>query len=506
MDNTVIVYTTIPEKPRNFEQDAGLKYLLSYPSNAAKYLDGISLSAFDHPNVVIFQAMQKIAKKGITATFGIDTLGKLAEDKESEAVDKAANLLYFSTFPLSDQKKGADILLFYSTRIEASKKAQELQSVLSRVDITNEEANEKIAEIKSELDKFKYNKGVAPVSIKQESKRDFLLFDDHRVGTLALGNVYQIAGLPKSGKSKMVEVLTASCLGCCEWGLRKNPEHPHIKTLIFDTEMDVADDLDAMRRINHLAGLSPDEDHFDDYIYYNITEEDDMLDQIMHQVQKEKPDLVILDGLNDLLDDPNDLSTSKSIVKKLNQFAKTSGGIAKPICIVWLLHLNQSEGATGKKAGGHSGSQSTMKVSGGWIVERNEDTQIIKVTNNIHRHQAIEPIYIKFRSDNNIYNARSEAEEAEELTEQFAEYMKQQKAERTKIATQNAAKNKNYAFCVDLQIWDGEPIEEEAFYTACLPRMKRRDNVRRKLNTLIEQGIIERSEEGLLILKQPILE
>lgn len=344
-----------------------------------------------------------------------------------------------------------------------------------------------------------------PVSITDNCEFDWLLTDRNGRGTLATGNVYQIAGLPKSGKSKMVDILTASCLGCTLWGLRPTPNHESPKVLIFDTEMSRADDVRAMHRINALAGLDSTRDHFDKYQYYNITEESDMISAVIERTQAEKPDLVFIDGINDLLNDPNDLSESKAIVKRLNQFAKTAGGIGKPVCIVWLLHLNQSEGATAKKAGGHSGSQSTMKVAGGWIVARDEDSGIMSAINNVSRHGAIAPIHFKIEDDGEtLTNAETEYNDTIETAAEYAAQMDLQRKENAKQKQRERYIKDAYTKCKNLGVWDGAPITRDDFITAYLSSISpHRQNATRDLSKWMDYGIIEAREDGFLYLNDP---
>lgn len=347
-----------------------------------------------------------------------------------------------------------------------------------------------------------------PVSIADNCEFDWLLTDRNGRGTLATGNVYQIAGLPKSGKSKMVDILTASCLGCSLWGLHTTPAHEHPKILIFDTEMSRADDVRAMRRINALAGLDCARDHFDKYQYYNITEESDMISAVIERTQAEKPDLVFIDGINDLLNDPNDLSESKAIVKRLNQFAKTAGGIGKPVCIVWLLHLNQSEGATAKKAGGHSGSQSTMKVAGGWIVARDEDSGIMSAINNVSRHGAIAPIHFKIEDDGEtLTNAETEYNETIETAAEYAAQMDTQRKENAKQKQRERYIKDAYTKCKNLGVWDGAPITRDDFISAYLSSISpHKQNANRDLSKWMnDYGIIEAREDGFLYLVEPVI-
>lgn len=508
MSEKVLTTVTVPKSPDDLAQQGAIKYMLSYPAYSAKYLKGIKPLVFDPPYSHIFNVMLDVSKNGLHDSFQMDVMQALWGSKNIGVYETAINLAYNNAMPYADQMRGAKICLSYSVRMSASAKIQELQAAVSNNTIDEKEAAAKADEIRNTLLRYAAEGDIKPISIKDNVERDFLIFDSNGVGTLALGNVYQIAGLPKSGKSKMVEVITASCMGCTEWGLRLGAKHPRIKTLIFDTEMDATDDLDAMRRINKLAGLDPDQDHFDKYAYYNVTEEDDILEQIIAKTKAEKPDLIIIDGLNDLLEDPNDLSTSKDIVKRLNRFAKTSGGIGKPIAIVWLLHLNQSEGANKHKAGGHSGSQSTMKVAGGWIVEIDEDSHIIKATNNVHRHLPIEPIYIKFAPDGGIYNAMREAEEYEQATAMLLEQKRQDNIARRAEATKMSARKNAYDLCKSLNIWDGEPISEDVFINAYMPKANNyKSNATRKLKSLIDHGIVSRCEDDpkMLCLHSPEL-
>lgn len=270
--------------------------------------------------------------------------------------------------------------------------------------------------------------------------------------------------------------------------------------------MSRADDKKAMHRINALAGLDNTRDHFDKYQYYNITEESDMISAVIERTQAEKPDLVFIDGINDLLNDPNDLSESKAIVKRLNQFAKTAGGIGKPVCIVWLLHLNQSEGATAKKAGGHSGSQSTMKVAGGWIVSSDEDSGIKSAINNVSRHGAIAPIHFKIENDGEtLTNAETEYNDTIEAAAEYAAQMDLQHKENRKQKQRERYIMDAYTKCKNLGVWDGAPITRDDFITAYLSSISpHRQNANRDLSKWMnDYGIIEAREDGFLYLNDP---
>ena len=486
----VLTKEYLPERPSEEICKYCLKFLFEYPVNLDKYSVNIPSTIFSAHLATIYDALTRIHRNSNNVS--VDLLQELNNTPAYSSYIDLLGLL----IPYQDLEDAFRRVLDYSARMEAAKKTHELQTLISSNFSTDQEKNEKLEDIRKAITAINPKPLLRPVSMADKKERQYLLTDENGTGTLALGNVYQVAGLPKSGKSKMVEVLTASCLGCREWGLTATRQ---AKVCVFDTEMDEVDDTDAMARINHLLELDKESDNWDKFRYYNIVEviaeEEDPLKVIETQIQNDRPDLVIIDGLNDLLEDPNDLSTSKNIVKRLNRFAKTSGGIGHPVCILWLLHLNQSEGAKGKKAGGHSGSQSTMKVSGGWIVEMDEDSGIITASNSVHRHKPVAPIYIKFDQSGNLYNARREHDGITEHEEQILEEKRSTVALLRKEAQRASYAKRYYETAKHLDLWDGNPVSKEAIIKAiCQKFDKPNQNANRDFKSWLNAGILKQNE------------
>lgn len=510
MENYILEKVNIPAKPSAEVQKLALQYLITYPAHAAPMFEGINAEiSLNAPYNTIFEAARDIMQSGAidAERLKIDLFLHLSREQSDTARAASNELAEMLAHPIEGEAMAdaARELAEHTKRIRGGQLAQEMRNLFTNPLTTQEQQRAKVEEIYKHINSLSIAR-VSPVSVFDDEKLDWILTDRNGHGTLATGNIYQIAGLPKSGKSKMVDILTASCLGCMDWGFHTTPEHQNPKILIFDTEMSRADDVRAIRRINKLAGLSNESDHFDKFQYYNITEENEMLSAIIERTQAEKPDLVIIDGINDLLQDPNDLTESKAIIKRLNQFAKTAGGIGKPICIIWLMHLNQSEGATAKKAGGHSGSQSTMKAAGGWIVTRDEDTGIMSAINNFCRHAAVAPIHFKIDEDGEtLTNAEIEYNETIATAAEYAEQQAEQRRENAKNKQRERYIKDAYEKCKDLGIWNGEPIDKETFINAYLMSINgHRQNANRDFAKWSnDYGIIETREDGKLYLCDP---
>ncbi len=154
------------------------------------------------------------------------------------------------------------------------------------------------------------------------------------------GELVALTGKAKSGKTFASSILMALCLRnqvlSCE---RIEPKRLHV--LWYDTEQSEESTQDILvNRIMPMAGLSA-QDHADSELIdvFNVrgVGYDQRMPMLEAAVLNYRPDLVILDGIRDLVADINDGVVAQNCIERLMQLA--SGGRC---CIVCILHQNKS--------------------------------------------------------------------------------------------------------------------------------------------------------------------
>jgi hypothetical protein len=113
-----------------------------------------------------------------------------------------------------------------------------------------------------------------------------------------------------------------------------------LRVLWYDTEQSEESTQDILKnRILPMAGISESEFPADRFQIFNVRGESysDRLKMLEVAVPRYKPDLVILDGIRDLVADINDGVVAQDVVERLMHLAS-----ANRCCIVCVLHQNKS--------------------------------------------------------------------------------------------------------------------------------------------------------------------
>lgn len=191
---------------------------------------------------------------------------------------------------------------------------------------------------------------------KKYPKPEFLLSFGNKE-FLPLGDIVLLAGKPKAGKTHAMMVLAASMLGCKEFGVADGLANiSHLsKVLWFDTEQSIYNAAQVREIVSKLAGLSPEEckKRFNTYSCRGMGILD-MVEVIVVQTCARNPDLVVIDGVADLVENFNDVEQSSKIIRNLLMLT------AKLNCaIVTMLHTNKEN----DNPKGHLGSLLKQKAS-----------------------------------------------------------------------------------------------------------------------------------------------
>ena len=151
---------------------------------------------------------------------------------------------------------------------------------------------------------------------------------------LARGELIAIGGKAKSGKTYVCSIFAA--LASCESVLGLTGR-PSAKVLWIDTEQSEDSTQEILcGRIGALIGHTPDPEQ---YIVYNLRQQlwQDRLTLVTSAICMHTPDLVIFDGIRDVVGDINDYQQAQDVITKLLSIASTFN-----TCIVCVLHQNKA--------------------------------------------------------------------------------------------------------------------------------------------------------------------
>lgn len=204
------------------------------------------------------------------------------------------------------------------------------------------------------------------------------------VPTLPKGNLVAVSAKWKNGKTFFCDILSAIFLGSdvfpnCENLIKQG------KVRFIDTEQARND---SARILKTIRAIIPEDRHDDievsclrdaDIDSYNTDNDDVSRYEFVHRsIEIERPDLVIVDGIADLIYNYNDVTESQDMVNKLAALANKHN-----CCIVVVMH--QNKGCHDKMMKGHIGTMLYQKCSDVFQVEKHGE--IFLVTHPVSRHR-----------------------------------------------------------------------------------------------------------------------
>lgn len=168
---------------------------------------------------------------------------------------------------------------------------------------------------------------------------------------LSRGNIACITGKAKSCKTFLVSAIASAFLESDNLTISKGIKNGTV--LYVDTEQAKSHVQTVQQRIYRMCGwniYSPDE-RLTTLALRKLSPEERRT-MIEEAIQSLKPDLVIIDGVRDLIEDFNDIKSSASVVRTLMKLSDTFN------CgILTVLHQNKSD----NNARGHLGTELTNK-------------------------------------------------------------------------------------------------------------------------------------------------
>ena len=202
------------------------------------------------------------------------------------------------------------------------------------------------------------------------------------VPTLPKGNLVAVSAKWKNGKTFFCDILSAIFLGSdvfpnCENLVKKG------KVRFIDTEQARND---SARILKTIRAIIPEERHDDievsclrDADIDNYGDDDvSRYEFVSQSIEIERPDLIIVDGIADLIYNYNDVTESQDMVNKLAALANKHN-----CCIVVVMH--QNKGNHDKMMKGHIGTMLYQKCSDVFQVEKHGE--IFIVSHPVSRHR-----------------------------------------------------------------------------------------------------------------------
>lgn len=199
------------------------------------------------------------------------------------------------------------------------------------------------------------------IEIEEEKPILWVRHGEEKYDICTPGAMVIILGKYKSRKTVVANAITACMLGDREvLGFSSNMQGKNL--LYFDTEQKKSTFWKTQRRIFHDAKQTKSVSNYKGILLreFNFRERKEIImDTVLHEEQQgRKPDVIFIDGLLDLVKDPNDYIETNQMVEMLMHIA------AKGITMVMVIHLSN----TGTIYG-HLGSTLGRKVDVGIEVE-----------------------------------------------------------------------------------------------------------------------------------------
>ena len=197
------------------------------------------------------------------------------------------------------------------------------------------------------------------------------LFEWQQKPCFARGELIALTGKAKSGKTFVCSLLMALGVKRQLMGIQRIQDEP-LRVLWIDTEQsaDSTQEILCLRLKSLIEQEIPD----DLYFAYNLRQENwqDRLPLVLNCICMHTPDLVIFDGIRDVVGDINNYQEAQTVLGKLLSVATYSNA-----CIVCVLHQNKS--LEDKTLRGALGTELQNKSFETYECQKDPDTRIFTV-------------------------------------------------------------------------------------------------------------------------------
>jgi hypothetical protein len=186
------------------------------------------------------------------------------------------------------------------------------------------------------------------------------------IDTLPIGDIQAIKAKSKNGKTYLASILLASFFGCKKFGFTSKITGGH--AMFIDTEQNELNTARVVRRVHALCGwdINTNNDCFKSYALRTMDSKDRMK-FVENALDTERPQMVIIDGIGDLIEDFNDIVSSSECINNLMRMSTEYH-----CAIISILHTNKAKEDSNMK--GHLGTFLLQKSSDVFEVKKDKDT------------------------------------------------------------------------------------------------------------------------------------
>lgn len=204
------------------------------------------------------------------------------------------------------------------------------------------------------------------IDLSKEYAEPSYLIKSNGMGTIPRGDIIAVKAKSKNGKTFLCSIFAAVAMGA-EWGSLNAAEN-NCKILYADTEQNEKNVSRLARRVHAMTGKDIRKNS-DQFLCYSLRKMEmaKRWQFVSDRIQEERPDLVVLDGVADLIADFNNIGESQEIINKLMATSAEYN-----LAIIFVLHTNKSKEDNNMK--GHLGSLSVQKCSDVFEVVKNGST------------------------------------------------------------------------------------------------------------------------------------
>lgn len=187
----------------------------------------------------------------------------------------------------------------------------------------------------------------------------------------AKGELVAVTGKAKSGKTYLNSLLMAAASGHSFLGLKCLSEKP-LRTVWIDTEQSADSTCEILRdRIGTMIGEPPSEELYHVFNLRSVNWQNRLL-CVLSAIAICQPDLVIFDGIRDVVGDINNYEEAQNLISQLLHVASDY-----KTCIVCVLHQNKA--VEDKTLRGALGTELQNKSFETYECSKNTDTRIFTV-------------------------------------------------------------------------------------------------------------------------------
>lgn len=262
------------------------------------------------------------------------------------------------------------------------------------------------------------------VSVYDEIPAEVNTLNIGGVQTFAREGLHFIKAKSKQGKSSALKILESVYISQQgRWGKIARITDAPLKVRHIDTEQKPYDTLCFKRQVFHLA-QSTEEDAGENYGIINmrnVVDNDVKKLLIETLVREEKPDVLVIDGIVDLINNFNEIDESKELIFWLMHLADEYR-----VVLFCVLHTNKS--AVDHNMRGHLGTMSEQKCDTTTECEKDEKTDIVTVKCANARHRPYPEWSYTWDNEGNLIDAEYQR------TERELQRVEEQKAERERKA------------------------------------------------------------------------